>query len=111
MDETLIEKISFEYEKFKRSKICQAKENIFASSYEVETKKRIYRYLTEQKSLPGEEILLTVPFLLDSIYLEMEKDMLSGDEMIRQCIQKVMEQHRETQRVITDTERGFLCQK
>ena len=40
MDETLIEKISFEYEKFKRSKICQAKENIFASSYEVETKKK-----------------------------------------------------------------------
>ena len=31
--------------------------------------------------------------------------------MIRQCIQKVMEQHRETQRVIPDTERGFFMPK
>ena len=70
MHKDLKEKINYEFEKFKIEKIRQSKAEIFAASYEIESKKMIKRTLDSiEMDLGTQKRLLSYPYLLDVIYL------------------------------------------
>lgn len=90
MFETLSGKIEYEYNKFYEEKKRQSKENIFASSYEIEAKKEIRRMLTKGLGYQEEIILLHVPNLLDQVYLLMEADKMFGEESVMECVHRLI---------------------
>lgn len=87
----LKEKIDYEFGKFQLEKVRQTKESIFASSYEVEIKKAVYRVL-QQSSYSKKDLgrIMQEANLIDRIFAEMEKNRLYGDENIKACISMLL---------------------
>lgn len=93
MYKNLKEKINYEFEKFKIEKIRQSKAEIFAASYEIEAKKMIKRTLDSVEiDRVTQRYLLSCPYLLDVIYLEMEKSRSCtyNPKSVQECIQNIL---------------------
>lgn len=93
MHDSLKEKINYEFEKFKIEKIRQSKAEIFAASYEIEAKKMIKRSLENiEVDRTTRKRLLSCPYLLDVIYLEMEKSRTCtcDSQGVQECIEWIL---------------------
>ena len=93
MHKDLKEKINYEFEKLKIEKIRQSKAEIFAASYEIEYKKMIKRTLDSiEMDLGTQKRLLSYPYLLDVIYLEMEKSRSCTYDLqgVQECIRYIL---------------------
>lgn len=95
----LKEKINYEFEKFKIEKVRQSKAEIFAASYEIESKKMIRRTLEElETDAATMSYLIAYPYLLDRIYLEMEKSRSYGKKGVEECIGCILKVSFDTER-------------
>ncbi len=83
MHNSLQEKINYEFDKFKIEKIRQSKPEIFASSYEIETKKLIKDALLSLPDADADRKLLDIPYLLDYIYMELQHRQKDNECIIR----------------------------
>ena len=90
MFDSLERKLNYEYRRFYEEKRRASKENIFGSSYEIETKKTIVRVLKETKfDYQEEQQLLRIPDLIDNVYALMEQDRQTSAEDVRRHLESL----------------------
>ena len=91
------EKIDYEYEIFYLGMMSHSKADIFARSKEIETKKRIYRFLL--KNVGEDEKMLLIDNLMDEIYRKIsdfEKD--EDDHLLKKILDDIRKDQTKNQK-------------
>lgn len=111
MFQDLLEKIDYEYEKFRLEMMRTSKENVFASSQEIEMKKELKNILSGLTfSEEEKEALLLTENLLESMYSLMEECRPQRAEEIRSLIRKKTEREKLSCQKRKDREHRKLSQ-
>jgi|GEM_PF-3055706 len=85
------DRIEYEYERFRVEKIRHSKDNIYASSYEIEVKKTIRHVLARMDFEPTVEWkIVGIPNLLDQIYALMEENRLCSEGSVGECLKQLV---------------------
>lgn len=84
----LAKRVEFEYERFKILKMCESKDGLYGSSYEIEVKKNILNYFMEHRDFTRDETmrLTALKNILEHLYILMEERHFYTVDEVRKCI-------------------------